>query len=152
VHRRHCHQAQWVRGPLRLLGAHMCRRHFIQSITIPTPTRTVSPSDKSKAPVASCDPEGAADRFAFCTHAHLSASACFGVTVHATHALKAFPCLFGAHLLQLMDICAADENLAKCGGYTTTEAPWPTRLVSTCRDLGLNPVSPATAFVSFRIC
>jgi hypothetical protein len=51
-----------------------------KSMTIPTPTPTVSPSEKSKAPVASCDPEGAADRFAFCTHAQLSASACFGVT------------------------------------------------------------------------
>lgn len=100
----------------------------------------MSPSEKSKAPLASCDYRGGPDRAVFCTQAQLSASSCFSTTADATHTLGAFPCLCDANLLQLMDRCAVEENLAKCG-IQTTEVPWPTRLRSTCRDFGLNPVS-----------
>ncbi|KAK3347101.1 hypothetical protein B0T25DRAFT_613970 [Lasiosphaeria hispida] len=117
-----------------------------QSITIPKPTRTVSPEEKSKAPLASCDVEGAADRGVICTQAQLSASSCLSTTVDATNTLGAFPCLCDASLLQLMDQCGAAENFAKCGGTTTSgEVPWPTRLRSTCRSFGLNPDVPATS-------
>ncbi|KAK0716040.1 hypothetical protein B0H67DRAFT_582285 [Lasiosphaeris hirsuta] len=117
-----------------------------QSITIPKPTRTVSPGEKSKAPLASCDAEGGANRGAACTQAQLSASSCFSTTADATNTLGAFPCLCNAGLLELMDECGATENFVKCGGSTTSgEVPWPTRLRSTCRSFGLNPDLPATS-------
>lgn len=114
-----------------------------QSITIPTPTRTVAPSEKSKAPLASCDLDGIPARMEFCSQAELSVSACFSITPDTTQTLGAFPCLCDVNILQLMDECALEEAAAKCG-YTTIEIPWPRQLYSSCRSLGLNPVGPDT--------
>jgi len=108
------------------------------------PTLVFSVASNSLEPrdVASCDYRGGPDRAVFCTQTQISASSCLSTTVDATHTLGAYPCLCDANLLQLMDRCAVDENLAKCG-YQTTAVPWPTRLRSTCQDFSLNPVSLA---------
>ncbi|KXX73722.1 hypothetical protein MMYC01_210054 [Madurella mycetomatis] len=114
-----------------------------QSITIPTPTRTVAPSEKSKAPLASCDLDGIPASMEFCSQAEFSVSACFSITPDATQSLGAFPCLCDVNILQLMENCAPEENAAKCG-YTAIEVPWAEQLNSSCRSLGLNPDVPAT--------
>lgn len=124
----------------------------MQSITIPKPTRTVSPEEKSQARLGSCDVNGAADRGLLCTKAELSASSCLSTTVDATNTLGAFPCLCNAGLLQLMDECDASGNFVKCGGSTSAgEVPWPTRLRSTCRSYGLNPVGSRHNYATDRV-
>jgi hypothetical protein len=121
-----------------------------QSITMPTPTRTVSPAEKSAAPLASCGIADQAARGAYCSQADHSASACFSITVDATHTLGAFPCLCNTNFIDLLDKCDAEGSFSRCGGSllltTTSEVPWPTQLRSTCRMLGLDPVRWAVEY------
>jgi hypothetical protein len=109
---------------------------------MPTPTTTLSPAERSQAPLASCDVEGIDERAVICTQAELSASSCFSTTVDAVHTLGAFPCLCDGNFLRMVDECGAEleDQLTKCG-YSTTFDAWPTQLRSTCSQLGLTAVS-----------
>ncbi|KAK1827944.1 hypothetical protein QBC39DRAFT_314013 [Podospora conica] len=111
------------------------------SITMPTPTTTLSPAERSNAPMASCDAVGT--RAVFCSQAQSSQASCLSTTYDAVNTLGALPCLCDANILDMLELCDAAGGAAKCG-VPMTDAPWADRLRETCYQMGLNPDVTAT--------